>query len=124
MDLSTAEGQLLAAAACVILLTKPKKKSRKRRFWIRPSLRSRGQYSGTHLLEDLRRDDFGSINGGMDNYRGSFKNFCRLSSSDFDHLLRLIGPKIVKNDTRWRDAIPINERLFFQASCFFLFVFV
>mgnify|MGYP005983884593 FL=1 len=105
-----AENQLLAAAACVILFTKSKKKPKKRRFWVRPTLRSRSQYNGTHLLEDLKRDDVGSIDYGM-TYRGSFKNFCRLSSVDFDHLLRLIGPKICKTDTRLRDAIPINERL-------------
>lgn len=68
------------------------------------------QYNRTHLLEDLKRDAFGSINNGM-TYRGSFKNFCRLSSSDFNHLLRLIGPRICKDDTRLRDAISLNERL-------------
>lgn len=33
-----------------------------------------------------------------------------MSSSEFENLLNLIGPKISKRDTNWRKAIPINER--------------
>lgn len=103
---------LLAAAACVIIFEeedKPKP-ARKRRFWIRPTLRSRYTYSGSNLLRDLKQDDSGYLNRGL-SFRGSFKNFCRISDSDFEYLLNLIGPKIRRIDTRFRDAIPINERL-------------
>nr|CAI5821032.1 unnamed protein product [Callosobruchus analis] len=36
-----------------------------------------------------------------------------MSSSDFEHLIILIGPKIQKSDTRFRDAVPVPvvERL-------------
>ncbi|XP_030760537.1 protein ALP1-like [Sitophilus oryzae] len=101
---------LLAAAACVIIFEESERKSRKRRFWVRHSLQARSIYSGTHLLEDLKKDDCAPLNWGLE-YKGSFKNFCRMSSSDFEHLINLIGPKIQKSDTRFRDAVPVVERL-------------
>lgn len=42
---------------------------------------------------------------------GQFKNFCRMSSEDFEFLLNEIGPKIAKQDTNMRKAIPIQVRL-------------
>ncbi|KAH1021873.1 hypothetical protein HUJ04_011357 [Dendroctonus ponderosae] len=57
-------------------------------------------YSGSDLLCDLAIDD-----------TGKFKNFCRVFSSDFELLLNIIGPKIQKQNTNFRLAIPIKERL-------------
>jgi len=34
-----------------------------------------------------------------------------MSSSEFENLLNLIGPKINKMDTNYGKAIPVNERL-------------
>nr|CAI5865364.1 unnamed protein product [Callosobruchus analis] len=31
--------------------------------------------------------------------------------SSSEHLINLIGPKIQKSDTRFRDAVPVVERL-------------
>lgn len=42
---------------------------------------------------------------------GQFDNFCRMSSTDFEHLLQMIEPKIKKKDTFWREAIPAKVRL-------------
>lgn len=42
---------------------------------------------------------------------GQFKNFVRMSTEDFEQLLSLIGPKIVKKNTRFRDAVPVAQRL-------------
>lgn len=42
---------------------------------------------------------------------GQFDNFCRMSSSDFEFLLQKVGPAIAKENTRWRQAIPIKVRL-------------
>jgi hypothetical protein len=58
-------------------------------------------YSGRHLLLDLK---FQEING-FD------KNFTRMSPTDFEYLINLVGPKIARKDTRWRKAISIQERL-------------
>jgi hypothetical protein len=41
---------------------------------------------------------------------GHYKNFTRMSPTDFDKLLTMIGPKISKKDTRFRCAISIQDR--------------
>lgn len=37
--------------------------------------------------------------------------FLRISSSDFEHLINLIGPYVKKEDTNYRQAITVQERL-------------
>lgn len=53
-----------------------------------------------HLLSDLLKEP-----------SGLFENFCRMSAIDFEFLLQKIGPQIAKKDTKWRRAVPANERL-------------
>ncbi|KAG5900164.1 hypothetical protein JTB14_035309 [Gonioctena quinquepunctata] len=97
---------IIAAAACVVICETNKK--RKKKMWVRPFLKSRKRYSGTDLLEDLKFDDLltGQIRGN-----GSFKNFMRMSSADFEYLINVIGHKIGKRDTNYRESIPVRERL-------------
>ena len=40
-----------------------------------------------------------------------FRTFCRMSYSDFDALINLVGPRINKKDTLLWKAIPVAERL-------------
>ena len=40
-----------------------------------------------------------------------FRNFTRMTASDFELLLQLIGPSIKKQDTNMREEIPISTRL-------------
>jgi len=40
-----------------------------------------------------------------------FRNFTRMTASDFELLLQLIGPSIKKQDINMREAIPISTRL-------------
>lgn len=42
---------------------------------------------------------------------GEFDNFVRMSFSDFEYLLQKISPIVAKQDTNWRDAIPVKLRL-------------
>jgi hypothetical protein len=58
-------------------------------------------YSGSSLLADL---NFQSV-GGL------YKNLTRMSPSEFEYLVYLIGEKISKKDTASRKAISIQERL-------------
>jgi hypothetical protein len=59
-------------------------------------------YSGSSLLADL---NFQSVSG-------LYKNFTRMSPSEFEFLINLIGEKkISKKDTAFRKAISIQERL-------------
>lgn len=51
------------------------------------------------MLQDLQREP-----------SGHFKNFCRMTSEDFEFLLNKIGPLIKRSDTNMRKAIPIQER--------------
>jgi hypothetical protein len=47
----------------------------------------------------------------MDESTGHFKLFLRMSSEDFEILINLIGPKIQKMNTQFREAVPVKERL-------------
>lgn len=40
-----------------------------------------------------------------------FENFVRMTKTQFENLIILIGPKILKQDTRMRRAIIVEERL-------------
>ena len=40
-----------------------------------------------------------------------FRNFTRMTASDFELLLQLMGPRIKDQDTNMRETIPISTRL-------------
>nr|CAH7755552.1 unnamed protein product [Callosobruchus chinensis] len=75
-----------------------KRKRRKQRFWTSHFLRTR---RSTQLLADLQTADSS----------GLFKNVCCMSQADFDLLISLIGPRISKQDTNYRECIPAEMRL-------------
>ena len=58
-------------------------------------------YSGTSLLAGSKCREFS----------GRYKKFTRLAPADLELLINLVGPKIVKRDTRFRISIPVQERL-------------
>lgn len=41
----------------------------------------------------------------------SFHNFLRFTSIDFENILGMIASSIVKQNTKFRDALPVQERL-------------
>jgi len=81
--------------------TKPKRRQKQeRRFWIHEVISRRGEL-GEHyrLVQELRHDP------------ERFRRYFRMSTSQFDMLLDMIGPKIEKLDTNWRRSISPAERL-------------
>lgn len=40
-----------------------------------------------------------------------FKNVVRMTPTDFEVLIQMIGPNICKQDTKYRAAIPVSLRL-------------
>lgn len=93
----------IAAAAYIYIHLALEKKSRRRRRWWQTQLFTRRSICGgkSLLLNDLRSQEV----------NGQFQNFMRMSSSDFDFLINLIGPKIAKNETILREPISIQDRL-------------
>jgi hypothetical protein len=91
----------LAAASYIYIDCALKKKRKERRWWQTQLYTSREVYSCSSLLADL---NFQSV-------RGLYKNFTRMSPSEFEFLINLIGEKISKKDTAFRKAISVQERL-------------
>ncbi|KAM7311119.1 uncharacterized protein ISCGN_008026 [Ixodes scapularis] len=88
--------------ACSLILRRRRaRKARRSRFWVRPSWRFRnteGQASA--LLPRLRARD-----------EGYFRDFLRMPPSTFDTLLGLVGPKIERKVTPFREPISPHDRL-------------
>jgi len=91
----------LAAASYIYIHYALEKKRKERRWWQRQLYTSREVYSGSSLLADL---DFQPVSG-------LYKNFTRMSPSEFEFLTNLMGEKISKKDTAFRKVISVQERL-------------
>jgi hypothetical protein len=77
-----------------------KKKRKERRWWQTQLYTSREVYSDSSVLADL---NFQSVSG-------LYMNFTRMSPSEFEFLINLIGEKISKKTAFWK-AISVQERL-------------
>lgn len=92
------------AAALVIVdywLRVEERKRRKKRMWVRDWIDRRREYGAyTNLLNELKIED--SL---------QFRNFIRMSAVELEDLLCLVGPKIQKQDTVFRESIQASERL-------------
>ena len=73
---------------------------RKRRFWVKHWIakRSLGHYQG--LMTDLVITD-----------AFCYRNFIRMSSTQLETLLRLVGPSLKKQDTTFRRSIEPEQKL-------------
>ena len=91
----------LAAASYIYTYHTLKKKRKEWQWWQRQLYTSREVYSSSSLLADL---NFLSVSGLC-------KNFTRMSPSEFEFPINLIGEKISKKDTAFRKAISVQERL-------------
>ena len=96
-EMSPEEVVLVSAAYIYILTSSISKCKRKRRWWVRNYLLQRERR--VDILSDLRMSD------------GSFVNFTRMTTTDFETLLQMIGPSIAKQDTILRNAVGPDIRL-------------
>ncbi|XP_075736135.1 uncharacterized protein LOC142776402 [Rhipicephalus microplus] len=88
-------------SANVSALAARKRSKQARRWWVRPSLRSREVAGHTgRLLLDLRSHD--------EEY---FRDFMQMPPRTFDTLLELLRPAISKQDTDYRPAILAHDCL-------------
>ena len=91
----------LPAASYIYIHYALKKKRKERRWWQTQLYTIREMYSGSSLLADL---NFQSV-------RGLYKNFTRISPSEFEFLINLTGKKVSKKDTVFRKANSVQESL-------------
>ncbi|KAL4705475.1 hypothetical protein ACJJTC_017335 [Scirpophaga incertulas] len=84
-------GIVLAATAGIV------KKRKKRKCWIKQYLLLRDKLCNMNILSVLEPEDF--------------RNYLRMDSAQFDHLLHLVTPYIQKQDTLFRDSVSAEQRL-------------
>ncbi|CAH1979631.1 unnamed protein product [Acanthoscelides obtectus] len=99
-----ADMQLVSASFIVLYNLLKKSKKKKRRSWTSPLfvMRSREpDVNSSFLLQDLLSEE----------YQCRFKNFTKMSMEDFNFILNHIREIISKSDTKFRKAIPCDERL-------------
>jgi hypothetical protein len=94
--MSQEEEVLLACAAYITLNLASNKSQRKNKRWLRKFLEDRRGYNA---LSSLQISD------------GSFLNFTRMTITDFEHLLQLVGGRIAKKDTQFRESVKPEIRL-------------
>ncbi|KAG8236191.1 hypothetical protein J437_LFUL016287 [Ladona fulva] len=89
------------AAALVVCDYYHNRKKRNRKCWVREWILRRDTH-GAHnnLLKELKIED-----------SQQFRNFIRMSATDFEGLLAKVGTKIQKRDSHLRASIPPSERL-------------
>ena len=84
----------VAFSAFFIICKMVKNKKKLRSQWVRRLYR--------HRTDNLLLREMDHIH---------LKNFTRMTSEDFEELIKLIGPIIQKKDTKLRKAIPVKDRL-------------
>lgn len=92
--------KLICASGFFLISAVNKNKPKNRKIWQKPLFVERPLCGGEKLLKDLSYEE-----------KGLFKNFSRMSVTDFNILLSMIKPKIEKWDTNFRRSISARERL-------------
>lgn len=76
-----------------------KRNRSRRRIWSRPWYLQRAKYSHTLIISEFRH------------VPESFRTYLRISTANYDKLLKAISPLIRKQDTNFRKAITPHEKL-------------
>ena len=94
--------QLIASISVILRRRRRRRyKASYRKIWTRPWLLRRPIYGAYHtLLIELEEQDL-----------FSYKNYVRMVPHNFQYICELITPLIQKQDTNWRKAISVGERL-------------
>lgn len=101
MDINEKIVAIMTCTIAVIIISnlfKKQQQRKPRRWWCTDLYKKR---SGPELLKDLQ----------FQHISGQYKNFCRMSPTDFEYLLNKIGPKISRKETHLRRPISIQDRL-------------
>jgi hypothetical protein len=94
---SSDEDLIICSAAFIVMSSEARRKKRKWRWWIKTLLK---QHGGLSLLANL----------SMEDGRG-FRNLTRMTASDFELLMTIIGSKVSRQNSNYRKSITVNERL-------------
>ncbi|XP_055789590.1 uncharacterized protein LOC129862197 [Salvelinus fontinalis] len=90
----------LRKVVLIALLGRDQPRRKRRSVWVQRWLKSRKQAGEFHrLIQELRL--FGE----------EFRSYFRLDRSQFDHLLQMVGARIARMDTNYRESISPVERL-------------
>jgi len=99
--MSSEDYAMLVMSSATILMAyleeKSKKRRKQRRWWQTDLYKKR---NGMEILLDLKSQKIS----------GQYKNFTRMSPTDFENLLQKIGPRISKQDTYFRSPISAQDR--------------
>ncbi|CAG4981029.1 unnamed protein product [Parnassius apollo] len=87
---------VIAGAAFIFMYLLTEDRKRRKRRWWKTKL-----YKIRSLLVELKSQHIS----------GQYKNFTRMSPTDFEYLLTIIAPKISRQDTIMRSAISPQDRL-------------
>jgi len=76
-------------------------KQGRRKYWVHPLNKNRS-IDGEHVkLDDM-----------FQNYPDRFSAYTRMTPKTFTKLLSLVGSSLMKQDTKWREAVAVRIRLY------------
>jgi hypothetical protein len=87
---SSDEDLIICSALFIVMNSEARRKKRKRRWWIKTLLKKK--CGGLSLLANLNMED-----------ESGFRNFTRMTASDFELLMTIIGSKVSRQDTNYKN---------------------